>query len=469
MPKSQDVCLLASSLALTATDMCRPLAFIYLLLLLPFISVTEWGAKAAENAGALELGPMLGYVGSDEAYIWVKASSAASSGVLIGEAADLRDGRVITGPELTAETDHMGVVEVSDLRPATRHFYKPILDGKPNSDSSFSFVTAPAEGARGRVRFALLSCIGDLGDYLQRWETPIIQAWEALTGVPVDFVLRLGDNVYAGSTDPETQRRVYYWHRRLAAYREVMASTPMLAIWDDWDYAGNNSDGTAPGKERSLRTFKELWANPSHGQASGPGIYFKFSWGDVDLFMLDVRYHRSPNSSKEEGQKTMLGPAQLRWLKRELAASRATFKFLVSGSQWTRSGKIDSWRSFMRERNELFQFIRDNRIAGVVLLSGDRHITAGFQVQERFVEITSSPFASENHDPPYPPEEMFMLHDKGNFFIVLEVNTIVSPPRLVVEVHQVGTGIVRRRPLSWEEIHGRVRIPTCELFTDCRN
>jgi hypothetical protein len=67
---------------------------------------------------------------------------------------------------------------------------------------------------------------------------------------------------------------------------------------------------------------------------------------------------------------------------------------------------------FMRERDELFQFVQDRRIDGV-LLSGDRHGTAGYQVQGRLVEITSSPFAAENHEPPYNPAEMFMLHDEG--------------------------------------------------------
>ena len=67
----------------------------------------------------------------------------------------------------------------------------------------------------------------------------------------------------------------------------------------------------------------------------------------------------------------MLGRAQLTWLKRELAESDATLKFLVSGGQWTNSGKSDSWQSFTRERNGLFNFIRDNGIEGVVLLSGD--------------------------------------------------------------------------------------------------
>jgi alkaline phosphatase D len=122
----------------------------------------------------------------------------------------------------------------------------------------------------------------------------------------------------------------------------------------------------------------------------------------------------------------------------------------------------------MRERNELFQFIQDGRIDGVVLLSGDRHVTAGYQVQGRFIEITSSPFAAENHEPPYNPAEMFMLHDQGHFFVVFGVDTARVEPTLTVKVHQVGAGIVRQRSFSWDEINGRVRIPTCALLIDCR-
>ena len=104
----------------------------------------------------------------------------------------------------------------------------------------------------------------------------------------------------------------------------------------------------------------------------------------------------------------MLGAAQLAWLKRELAASDATFKFLASGGEWQSRGREDSWRSFLRERDELFRFIDEQRITGVVLLSGDRHVTAAYQVLGRFVEVTSGPFGAENHEPPYNPDEMFM-------------------------------------------------------------
>jgi hypothetical protein len=51
----------------------------------------------------------------------------------------------------------------------------------------------------------------------------------------------------------------------------------------------------------------------------------------------------------------------------------------------------------------------------VVLLSGDRHVTAGSQILGRFIEFTSSPFAAENHEPAYNTAEMFMLHDEDIF------------------------------------------------------
>ena len=417
--------------------------------------------EVEEPRARLELGPLLGHASDGGARIWIKASKAATSAVVIGERQDLQDGRKVIGPKLTSESDFVGIVEVGGLRPATRYFYKVLIDDRARSAAAPSFVTPPPPDTVGRLRFAVTSCVG-----LPEDAAP---AWAELAKIPIDLLLQLGDNVYAGSTDPEVQRRTYYAHRRIPAHRAVVARTPSLAIWDDWDYAGNNSDGAAAGKERSLKTFKQLWPNPGFGQASDPGVYFKASWGDVDFFMLDGRYHRSPNDSADDGQKTMLGAVQLAWLKRELAASDATFKFLASGGEWQSRGRDDSWRNFLRERDELFRFIEERGITGVILLSGDRHVTAGYQVLGRFVEVTSGPFGAENHEPPYNPDEMFMLHDDGNFFVVFEVDTTAAEPALGLEIHRVGQGLVRKRALSWQEINGDVSIRTCDLLPDCRS
>jgi alkaline phosphatase D len=67
---------------------------------------------------------------------------------------------------------------------------------------------------------------------------------------------------------------------------------------------------------------------------------------------------------------------QKTWLKDSLKASEAIFKIIISGSGWSNSKGPggDSWASFLSERNELFDYIRDEKVEGVLLLSGDTHI-----------------------------------------------------------------------------------------------
>jgi alkaline phosphatase D len=146
--------------------------------------------------------------------------------------------------------------------------------------------------------------------------------------------------------------------------------------WDDHDYGLNNHDRTHPGKAEALSVFKEYWANPSYGLAEAPGVFFRYSYGKVDFFFLDVRYYRDPNKDSNDVSKSMLGKRQFEWLRSELENSRATFKLLISGSGWTlaKGEAGDSWASFLSERNAIFDFIRDNDIGGVVLLSGDTHV-----------------------------------------------------------------------------------------------
>jgi alkaline phosphatase D len=102
----------------------------------------------------------------------------------------------------------------------------------------------------------------------------------------------------------------------------------------------------------------------------------------------------------------MLGAAQKAWLKDRLRASKAPFKILATGGGWTvnKGPGGDSWASFLTERNELFDFIRDERISGVVLLSGDTHIAelnaipwsekGGYDLYD----LVSSPLAQDSAD-----------------------------------------------------------------------
>lgn len=407
----------------------------------------------------VELGPMLGHVGPDEARIWVKASGEAEAGVVVGRKADLSDAKLIEGePAAFREASaHMGTVRVDGLQPATQYYYAVNLAGQRQTAPPYpSFTTAPQPGESVRLRIAFSSCAGREGALAAA-------AWGDLDArAEADLILLLGDNHYADSTDPIVQREAYYSQRDLAGFRAATATTPTYGIWDDHDYGPNDSDGTAAGKEDSLRTFQEHWANPAYGEPDNPGIYSTFTYGDVQFFLLDDRYHRAPNRDEDEGHKTMLGERQKAWLKEGLRNSKATFKIIATGSEFQLNGHPDSWTSFDRERRELLDFLREEEITGVMILSGDRHFTGAYQIGGQVIEITAGPLGSPNFPTKNLPD-MFLNRGSGKLYAVLELDTRADPPRATLEVYQAGEGQIEKRELTWEQINGRERIPALPI------
>ncbi len=415
------------------------------------------GNTTLPAAPFLGLGPMVGHTGPRETRIWAKASEGARLAVKIGRAPDLADGRVVEGPRLGAESDFMGHVAIGGLEPATTYHYVVLLDGAPAMARPYpAFTTAPETGAAGKQRIAFSSCVGRSG-----FMTAAIWA-EMAARTKFDVLLMLGDNHYADSTAPEPQRKAYYDHRSVLGYADITRRVPTYAIWDDHDYGPNDSDGTAKGKEISLVTFQQFWANPAYGQPDDPGVYFKLSRGDVDFFMLDNRYHRSPNRAPDDGTKTMLGAKQLAWFKREILASKAKVKFIASGSEWERNGHLDSWTSFAREREEIFEHLMKNDVPGVILLSGDRHFTGGYQIAGRLIEITSGPLGSKTTNGINKPD-MFLNLVEGTMCSVFDIDTTGREPQLTLEVYRGGAGLIQARKFTWDEINGRTKIETLPL------
>ena len=99
------------------------------------------------------------------------------------------------------------------------------------------------------------------------------------------------------------------------------------AIWDDHDFGPNNCDGNFIAKDKSKEIFEQYWVNPNKPHEDG--IYFNFTYGDIEIFMLDDRYNRDDAST----EKIMLGAKQMQWLKDGLVNSSATFKIVVAGNQ----------------------------------------------------------------------------------------------------------------------------------------
>jgi alkaline phosphatase D len=407
---------------------------------------------------------MLGHVGPEEARVWAAASAPAELGVWLSTSPALENPVRVSGPRLTADSGLSGHVRVTGLRPGTRYFYCLTLDGVPAQLPPYpALTTAPPEGEPGRVRVAVASCVGYRG-------FAATAGYADMARTNLDLLLMIGDNHYANTNDLDIQRRFYADQRATAGWRGLAPGLPIYAIWDDHDYGPDNSNGRMPGKEKSLQAFREAWANPAYGEPDNPGVYFKLRRGNIDFFLLDGRYYRDPNRATNLQHKTMLGARQLAWLKRELKASDAPLKVLVSGGEWQTHGTDDSWTSFAAERNEILGFLDENRIQGVLLVSGDRHFTAGYHVRGRWVEVTSGPIGSAPATVKNSPEMFFNLSEtKGHYYCVFDLDTRPSPPQVTLEVYRVGDGLALRRAFTWDELTGARRIPSLPKEKDAKS
>lgn len=413
-------------------------------------------SASAFAAPYLQTGPMVGHTTSTNTRIWVRASEPARVAVRVSLEPELGGAREFQGARLTTNTANAGEVFVGNLKPETRYYYSVLLNGKAALSRPYpSFTTPPREGSDSVVRFAFTSCVGFKG-----YDSAAGYA-DMATRTNMDLLFMLGDNHYANTNDLGKHRSFYADQRMQSGWRELTARIPTYAIWDDHDYGPDNSDRTLKGKEYSLRAFKEHWANPFYGETNNPGIYSRLSRGNVDFFLLDVRYHRSPNKDTNLLKKTMLGPVQLQWLKRELLTSTAPVKVILSGSEFQSNGTADSWASFKRERDDLLDFLKDAEISGVLLVSGDRHFTAAYQVREKWIEVTAGPIGSRNAETKNV-QEMFLNYtpSKSKFYCIYDINTRVRPPLVTLEVYRVGEGLAERRRFTWDEVTGKTKIKT---------
>ena len=272
------------------------------------------------------------------------------------------------------------------LVPDTRYQYQVSIDGKADPKWKGSFKTAPVEGTPTAFRLAITSCMK-----IGRPQG----SWNLLLGEQPDLHLTVGDTHYADTTNPTVQLEHHLTYRKEKEFAKVLQQVPTYAIWDDHDFGPNNSDGTAKGKEFSLAGWKQAWPNPPSGTSDTPGAFFKFSRGDVDFFVVDGRYHRSPNELPDDDKKRMLGDAQFIWLLEGLKNSKAKFKIIASGSVLHHS-KVDGWRIFSFSRHRLFDAIKKHQISGVMYIGGDMHKSLVWQHHESdrvgypMIEIMSS-------------------------------------------------------------------------------
>ncbi len=217
-----------------------------------------------------------------------------------------------------------------------------------------------------------------------------------------DLMIWLGDNFYFTPADwntPTGMLKRYSNGRALPELQPLLGSVPQYAIWDDHDFGPNNSDRGNVMRNAALDVFKMFWANPGYGVAGQTGITTSFVWEDVQFFLLDNRFFRSPNHRKT-GERTQLGKHQVQWLIDALVTSRARYKVVVMGGQFVTELKTHETYSHYHpeERREILDLLAAEKIEGVIFLSGDRHYSEVSRLERKghypLYDFTVSPLTS---------------------------------------------------------------------------
>lgn len=389
-------------------------------------------------------GPMIGDIKPTSAKFWVRTAGAAAVQIRVG---DLSSRTAKT----TASDDFTAVMRVDGLKPFENYSYSVVLDGKTIRRDAFQFRTAPLAGQK--VDFHVT--FGSGSRYVPQNE----YAWQNMANSRPLAYLGLGDNVYIDVVDRRGAQRMFYYRRCLSpAYRNLISSVGIYAVWDDHDMAMNDSAGGAglnlPWKLPNWTVFRQNWNNPSYGGgASMPGTWHSFSLGDVDFFMTDGRFYR------EKKDKTMLGPDQKKWLLERLAASKGKFKVIASGTMWSdgadKGGK-DSWAGpwARAERDEIFDLINDKKIDGVILISGDRHRSDIWKIERPrgypLYEFVSAKVTNEHTHATFPGA--VWSYNKGNFWGQLSFDFRSDDPTMTFKCVDISGDVVKEFPLSLSQL-----------------
>jgi alkaline phosphatase D len=260
-----------------------------------------------------------------------------------------------------------------ELEAASRYMCTLEVNGGPATFPPAVVRTFPKAGKPASFAFAFGSCARTGSEH---------EVFITIRGKDPVFFLHLGDMHYSNISrnDPRLFRAAWDTVLSSVAQGAFYRTVPLACIWDDHDFGPNGADARSPSRAAARRVYREY--APHYPLPAGDGdaaIYQAFTCGRARFILTDLRSERSPASMRPGPAKTMMGPAQKEWFKRELltAAQSHALVFWGSSVPWIGSQeKGDGWQSYAHERGEIAAFIAQNRIKNLVILCGDAHMLA---------------------------------------------------------------------------------------------
>ena len=281
---------------------------------------------------------------------------------------------------VTSATGNTIKFDLKNLKPETKYHFS-IEAISPNdyeiqNSINGHFMTAPDSQSDTDILFTVAGC----HDFLRR-DHPINghNLYPSMLNLMPDFFVHTGDIEYFDKTDPYATRldlaRFKFTRLYSMEYqRNFHTRIPTYWMKDDHDTLKNDCwPGQTYGELtfiQGIELFREQFPvrNPT---------YRTFSWGkNLQIWLMEGRDFRSPNSAKDGPEKSIWGADQKEWLFKTLSQSSAQFKVILSPTPMVgpdRRNKRDNYANdgFYYEGSRLRNKLGQEK--NLIVICGDRH------------------------------------------------------------------------------------------------
>ena len=398
---------------------------------------------------------------SNSAMIWTRSDRPARLWLDWSTTSNFAKATRVRGPHMLEDSDFTGRVDLTGLPAGQEIFYRVVLQDLHNervlSEAMSGHLRLPGGVGRQPARDVRFTWSGDTAGQ----GFGINEAWggmkiyEQMRLVNPDFFLHSGDTIYAdGPITAEVKladgsvwnnvvteevskvaetlneyRGRYRYNLMDANVRRMASEVPQIWQWDDHEVSNNWSDSKDLSADaryteknvpllvaRATKAFHEYAPLRRTADVESERVYRHLPQGPLlDLFVVDMRSYRGPNSSNlqttEDASSAFLGRPQIAWLLAGLKQSKSVWKVIAADMPiglHVADGKDaqgqDKWEAIANGQDgkplgreiEIAHLLREIKKAGiknVVWLTADVHYTAAHYFDPAKAQFTDfSPF-----------------------------------------------------------------------------
>ncbi len=398
---------------------------------------------------------------ANSAVIWTRSDRPARLWLDWSTTSNFANATRVRGPHMLEDSDFTGRIDLAGLPTGQTIFYRVVLQDLHNervmSEAMPGHLRLPGGAGRQPVRDVRFTWSGDTVG--QGWG--INEAWggmkiyEQMRLVNPDFFLHSGDTIYAdGPITAEVKladgtmwnnvvteevskvaetlneyRGRYRYNLMDANVRRMASEVPQIWQWDDHEVSNNWSDSKDLSTDaryteknvpllvaRATKAFHEYAPLRRTADVESERVYRHLPQGPLlDLFVVDMRSYRGPNSGNlqttEDASSTFMGRQQITWLLDGLKRSKSVWKVIAADMPiglHVADGKDaqgqDKWEAIANGNDgkplgreiEIAHLLREIKKAGiknVVWITADVHYTAAHYFDPAKAQFTDfSPF-----------------------------------------------------------------------------